>query len=332
MVASQEVNSYRIRTVVFYNVENLFDVVNDSLVFDDEKTPQGRDRWNIRRYTKKVGAIAKVLSEVGKKTTGAPPDLIGICEIENYTVLKDLTAHPYLKNENYGLIHFDSPDERGIDVALIYKKQAFIPDSFKSHRLLLFNEEGERDYTRDQLVVGGWLDNEHFYLIINHWPSRSGGELRSRPYRKAAALLNRKIIDSILRLEHNANIISLGDFNDNPTDMSLKKTLKIGMDSHSLQSAGLYNPMEKLYKSGVGSHAYRDAWSLFDQIFFTRNLLNRDRKTYSFWKAGIFNPDYLVVPHGRYKGYPYRTYLSGVYTGGYSDHFPIYAYFIKKVE
>ncbi len=328
----QDGGNYRIRTVAFYNTENLFDIVNDSLTFDDQRTPDGKDGWNAVRYQLKIGHIAKVLSEVGREKTGSSPDLIGLCEIENYAVLEDLTTNIYLAAQDYGIIHYDSPDERGIDVALLYKKGIFLPDSFKSHRLLLFNEEGERDYSRDQLVVGGWLDNEYLYLLVNHWPSRSGGALRSRPFRKAAALLNKRILDSLLLLDPDAKIINMGDFNDNPVDPSLKKTLKVGVLKDSLQTPGLYNPMELFYKKGFGTLAYRDEWSLFDQIFFTRTLLSKDFKTYSFWKAGIYRPDYLITPHGRYKGYPYRTYASGVYTGGYSDHFPVYAYFIKKEE
>ncbi|MGB5820445.1 MAG: endonuclease/exonuclease/phosphatase family protein [Saonia sp.] len=329
---SQEKKSYQLRTIAFYNVENLFDTINDSLIFDDDRTPQGKDRWTFERYTSKVESISKVLSEIGAKISKTSPDIIGLCEVENKQVLEDLVHHAHLKNKKYGIVHFDSPDERGIDVALLYKKDVFLPTSFASYRLLLFNEEEERDYTRDQLVVAGFLDDEKIYFTVNHWPSRSGGELRSRPYRVAAAKLNKRILDSITKLNPDAKIISMGDLNDDPTDDSLKKILKTKGEKSSLEANELFNPMERLYKKGAGSLAYRDKWNLFDQIFFTSNLVNHMEGHYRFWKAGVFNPSYVITQNGPYKGYPFRTYAGGSYTGGYSDHFPVYVYLIREAE
>jgi len=324
--------SYQIRTIAFYNVENLFDVKNDSLSFDDDRTPEGKDQWTLDRYFKKIEQVTKVVSEIGADITKTSPDIIGLCEIENRAVLEDLIQHNHLKNKEYGIIHFDSPDERGIDVALLYKKAAFIPNTFRSHRLLLFNEDGFRDYSRDQLVVGGFLDDEQFYFIVNHWPSRSGGEARSKPNRMAAAELNKKIIDSIVRFDASAKIISMGDFNDDPTSDSLKKVLKIKGESTNLEPNDLYNPMERLHKKGIGSLAYRDKWNLFDQLFFTSNLITKHKETYSFWQAFVYAPSYLIDPSGRFKGYPLRTYAGGNYVGGYSDHFPVYLYLVKEAR
>lgn len=323
---------YKIRTIAFYNVENLFDTTNDSLLFDDDRTPEGRDRWTTERYTKKLDNISDVIAQIGSETTQSAPDLIGLCEVENYEVLADLIHHPNLILHDYGILHFDSPDERGIDVALLYKKSAFIPSSFKSHRLLLFNEQGERDYTRDQLVVGGFLDDEEWHIIVNHWPSRSGGEAKSKPFRLAAAQLNRRILDSIFSINPAAKIVSMGDFNDDPIDGSFKNVLKTVSNKRLLEEGVLFNPMEVLHKKGFGSLAYRDSWNLFDQIIFTANFVNKNKKTYSFWKAGIYNPSFLITSRGPYKGYPFRTYAGGNYTGGYSDHFPVYVFFIKEVE
>lgn len=328
LVFSQE-KVYKIRTIAFYNVENLFDTENDSLIFDDDRTPDGKDNWTIKRYQEKLEHIAKVLSEVGTEVTKSSPDVIGICEIENKKVIEDLIHEPLLQAKDYGIVHFDSPDERGIDVALLYKKEAFLPTSFSSHRLLLENENGFRNYTRDQLIVGGLLDNEQIYFTVNHWPSRSGGEARSKPNRLAAAKLNKHIIDSILRLDQKAKIISMGDFNDDPKDQSLKQYLKTKGKRNKLEDGDLFNPMEKLYNKGIGSLAYRDKWNLFDQMFFTQTLLQASNDTYSYWKAGVYNPSYLVSKKGKYKGYPFRTYAGGSYTGGYSDHFPVYLYLIK---
>jgi len=322
-------HSYQIRTIAFYNVENLFDTRNDSLTFDDDRTPNGNDNWTLERYQKKLNNVAQVLSEIGSATTQSSPDIIGLCEIENKIVLEDLIEVPALRNKGYGIVHFDSPDERGIDVALLYKESVFYPTSFASHRLVLLDIEGYRDYTRDQLIVGGLLDNEQFYFLVNHWPSRSGGELRSKPNRIAAAKLNKQIIDSILELDYSSKIISMGDFNDDPDDDSLKKVLQTKNDSKKLDQGDLFNPMGRLFKKGTGSLAYRDQWNLFDQLFFTPNLLDDKEGMYRFWKVAIYNPPYLISKKGRFKGYPHRTYAGGRYTGGYSDHFPVYMYLIR---
>lgn len=329
---SQKENTYKIRTIAFYNVENLFDIENDSLTFDDDRTPNGKDRWTEERYHHKIENIAQVISDIGTDQVQSPPDIIGLCEIENKKVLEDLVHHPSLQKMDYRIVHFDSPDERGIDVALVYKSSAFLPTSFQSRRLLLQNDVGERDYTRDQLVVGGLLDDEQIYCIVNHWPSRSGGESRSKPNRLAAAALNKNIIDSILRQDHSAKIISMGDLNDDPVDDSLKKILKTQGKKKNLEGNALFNPMEKLYKKGVGSLAYRDQWNLFDQLFFTSNLLDQKQEGYRFWKANVFTTPYLFTTKGKYKGYPFRTYAGGNYTGGYSDHFPVYLMLIKPMR
>lgn len=321
---------FNIRTIAFYNVENLFDTVNDTLVFDGERTPNGAYGWTQKRYRKKIEHITEVLSAVSSETTSTSPDIIGLCEVENKKVVEDLVNHPQLIEKNYGIIHSDSPDERGIDVALLYKKSSFLPTSSNSVRLLLFNEDGFRDYTRDQLVVGGLLDGEELFFIINHWPSRSGGEMRSRPNRIKAAQLNKRIMDSLRYLNPEAKIISMGDFNDDPRNASLKKVLRTKEKKRQLDSLSLFNPMESMFKKGMGTLAYRDKWNLFDQFILTPNLVNEDWKKYSFWRAGIFAPDYLKTNEGRYKGYPFRTYVGTTYQGGYADHFPVYLYLIKE--
>ncbi len=321
---------YTVRTIAFYNVENLFDTENDTLTFDDDRTPEGKDRWTKERYNEKVGRIAKVLAHIGRDLTGTSPDLIGLCEVENKQVVEDLISHERLKQGDYGIIHFDSPDERGIDVALLYKNESFLPIAFASRRLLLAGLEQDRNYTRDQLVVSGLLDDDPVHIIVNHWPSRSGGEALSQPYRIEAARLNRRIIDSIQRLEVGAKIIGMGDLNDDPTDASLKMVLKTKGDRADLVADDLFNPMEKLFRKGIGSLAYRDKWNLFDQIFLTGNLVLAERGQLRFWKAGVFKAPYLITSKGPYKGYPFRTYAGGNYTGGYSDHFPVYAYFLKE--
>jgi len=329
---AQKSDAYQIRTIAFYNLENLFDTKNDTLIFDDDRTPEGKDNWTEERYLNKLDNMSRVISEIGSSDNKTAPDIIGVCEVENLGVLEDLIHHKNLLKFNYGIVHFNSPDERGIDVALLYKKSAFVPVNFNSHRLLLFNLEGKRDYTRDQLIVEGLLDNEKIYFMVNHWPSRSGGEARSRPFRLEAAKLNKRIIDSVQRQNVNAKIISMGDFNDDPIDPSFKKILQVEKSIKNLDSLSLYGPMEKLYKKGSGSLAYRDKWNLFDQLYMTSSLIDNKRESYSYWKVGIFSPEYLMDPKGKYKGYPLRTYAGGSYIGGYSDHFPVYLHLIKKVN
>lgn len=333
---SQE-KQYKIRTIAFYNVENLFDTENDTLIFDDDRTPEGKDNWTIDRYNNKLDKLTKVISEIGSDVTKTSPDIIGICEVENLKVVEDLVNHRTLMDKDYGIVHFDSPDERGIDVALLYKKSVFMPTSFASHRLLLINDDDERNYTRDQLVVGGLLDDEHYYFLVNHWPSRSGGEARSRPNRMGAAKLSRQIIDSIQKLDISSKIIGMGDFNDDPNNDSFKKILKTNPKpgdkteyANRFETVDLYNPMEKLYRKGIGSLAYRDKWNLFDQIYFTENLIHEENGKYRFWKAKVFNARYLISKKGQYRGYPFRTYAGGSYAGGFSDHFPVYMYLIRE--
>ena len=174
------------------------------------------------------------------------------------------------------------------------------------------------------------MDDEHIYFIVNHWPSRSGGEARSKPFRRKAAELNKRIIDSIQNIDIDAKIISMGDFNDDPRDTSFKRVLRTKGKIKQLDSLSLYNPMENLFRKGLGSLAYRDKWNLFDQFFFTSNLVDPKKSTYSFWKVGVFSPEYLKTSSGSYKGYPFRTYVGTTYQGGYADHFPVYLYLIKE--
>ncbi len=326
---SQNPKPYKVKCIAFYNAENLFDIKNDSLIFDDERTPDGDYQWNEMRYQHKIDHISAVLSGIGRDTSGLPPDIIGLCEVENREVLNDLAQHPKLIEHNYGIIHFPSPDERGIDVALLYKKNSFLPTDFVSRRLILKDEYGKRNYTRDQLVVHGILDDESMYFMVNHWPSRRGGEQRSRPNRLKAAQLNKRIIDSIRNIDMDAKIISMGDFNDDPKNDSFKKVLQTKGKVKTLDSSDLFNPMEKLYKKGFGSLAYRDRWNLFDQFFMTANLTKKTNG-YFLWKTNIYAPYFLRTAKGKYKGYPFRTYSGTNYQGGYSDHFPVYLLLVKE--
>ena len=324
--------AYKVNMVAFYNLENLFDTENDPLTYDYDRTPDGKDHWTEEIYQDKLKNMAKVMAEIGAEVSGNTPAIIGVCETENRKVLEDLVNQETLIKQDYGIIQFDSPDRRGIDVALLYKKKLFTPTHYKAKELLIYddNDKSKRVFTRDQLVVSGMLDGEKIHLIVNHWPSRSGGEKRSRSKRIKAAKLNRQIIDSIFSDDPYAKIITMGDLNDDPTNPSVKDHLNAKRKVSNLDIKELYNPMEDLAKQGYGSLAYRDSWNLFDQIIISTELTKKDFSSYRFYKAGIYNETYLVNAHGRYKGYPYRSFASGSYTGGYSDHFPVYIYLIKE--
>jgi len=323
--------AYDIRTIAFYNVENLFDTINDPKKFDDDRTPNGKDRYTSKVYWDKIDKLSRVLSEIGRKETQTSPVILGVCEIENRAVLEDLVTSKKLREQHYGIVHYESPDERGIDVALLYQKKYFKPISYKAHKLLIFKDDGKRDYTRDQLVVSGILDNELIHVIVNHWPSRSGGEAKSRPFRIAAAKLNKKIIDSLQDISSGAKIITMGDLNDDPDSPSIVKILKAKEKKKDVKPiVGLYNPMADMHRRGFNTLAYRDNLNLFDQIIFTQTFLEKDYSSYRFYKAGIYNKRYLITGKGRFKGYPFRSYNYNTYQGGYSDHFPVYIYLIKE--
>lgn len=327
----QNEKQYKVNTIAFYNVENLFDYEDDPITFDDDRTPEGKDHWTQEIYEAKLANMAKVISEIGEDVTGTSPAIIGVSEIENRRVLEDLLNQEPLVKKDYGIVHFDSPDRRGIDVALLYQKKLFTPTNYKAYELVIYDDQdrSKRIYTRDQLLVSGMLDGEKIHVIVNHWPSRSGGEARSRPKRIKAAELNKQIMDSLFSEDPYAKIITMGDLNDDPTNESVKDILKAKNDRENMKIKELYNPMEDMFKQGLGTLAYRDGWNLFDQIIISTELAKKDYSSYRFYKAGIFNKSYLATPRGQYKGYPFRSFVNG-YTGGYSDHFPVFIYLIKE--
>ncbi|WP_405208946.1 endonuclease/exonuclease/phosphatase family protein [Aquimarina sp. LLG6339-5] len=332
VIFSQEKKTYKVNTIAFYNVENLFDTEDDPITYDDDRTPNGKDHWTEDIYKDKLKNMAKVISEIGADVTKNAPAIIGVAEIENRKVLEDLANEPVLLPKDYGIVQFDSPDRRGIDVALLYQKALFRPINTSKHELLIYssNDPTKRVYTRDQLLVSGYLDGDLIHVIVNHWPSRSGGEARSRSKREKAAELNKKIIDSLFDIDPYAKVITMGDLNDDPDNSSVKKVLAAKAEKEDVKLKGLYNPMYNMSKKGIGSLAWRDSWNLFDQIIISKGLLDKDYSSYKYYKAGVYNKNYLANPRGRYKGYPYRSFANGAYTGGYSDHFPVYVYLIKE--
>lgn len=329
---AQEKKKFKIHTIAFYNLENLFDTINDPNKFD-EASPIMEMKAEIGGiYKKKVKNMARVIADIGLETAHNSPVILGVSEVENREVLEDVVNDPQLLAKDYGIVHYDSPDARGIDVGLLYQKQFFTPLFTSKHELVIYDDNTrERVYTRDQLLVSGKLDGEMIHIIVNHWPSRSGGEARSRPKRIAAARLNKKIIDSLQTIDPYAKIITMGDLNDDPTNESIKEILNAKKDKEDVGLKGIYNPMESFFKMGLGSNAYRDSWSLFDQVLLTQPFLEKDYSSFRFYKAGIYNEPYLVNKKGRYKGYPKRSFADGGFTDGFSDHFPAYVFIIKEL-
>ena len=332
-IEAQKKRTFKVHTVAFYNVENLFDTINDTTKFDERSPMMELKTAREEIYQKKVQNMADVISKIGAKTSNNSPAVIGICEVENRAVIEDLANDPALLTKNYGIVHYDSPDERGIDVALMYQKALFRPLSSSAHQTKLSDNSSDgRDYTRDVLLVSGYLEEDLIHVLVNHWPSRSGGEARSRSKREAAAAVNKRLVDSLQMEDPYAKIFVMGDLNDNPTNSSLKKVLKTKGDKRKVGFKELFNPMESFFKKGLGSNAYRDAWSLFDQIIVSKPLLEEDYSSFRFYKAGIFNAQFLITKKGQYKGYPFRSFSWGGFTGGYSDHFPVFVHVIKEIQ
>jgi exonuclease III len=331
-IIGQESRQYKLLTIGFYNLENLFDTVDDPLTFDNEWTPGGRYNWTLEKYRSKVKNLAAVLGSLGNEYTDHPPEIIGVCEAENRAVLEDLLREEPFNGYEYSVVHFDSPDRRGIDVALIYRSKIFLPSHEQSMRLLLYDEDeiSKRVYTRDILVVSGLLDGETIHLVVNHWPSRRGGEVASRPRRIAASKRMKQIVDSLWTKDPYSKIICMGDFNDDPNSLSIRNILKPIRARENTKLKSLYNPMEEMHRKGYGTLAYRDNWNLFDQFIISAELLKKDYSSLRFFKAGIFNDLSLQTASGRYKGYPFRSNDNGHFTGGYSDHYPVYLYLIKE--
>jgi predicted extracellular nuclease len=308
-------------TIAFYNLENLFDTIDDPNTLDDEFTPEGTRSWNEKRYKQKIQKLGSVIGKLGTEKSYLSPALVGVAEVENGSVLNDLVNSDDLKNEHYGFVHYESPDERGIDVALLYKKELFEVIHSETFPLYLKDEKGNRDYTRDILMVKGKLNGELIYVLVNHWPSRRSGDDNGESKRIKAANLATTIIEKIKAENENSKIIIMGDFNDDPSNNSVKQ---------HLVNASFYNPMESILDKGKGTLRYHGKWHLFDQIIFSKNFFEIEEKKHSFKYAEVFDNYFIQEWNGKYKGTPFRTYVGDHYQGGFSDHFPVYVYLKKN--
>ena len=318
-------------SVVFYNLENLFDIYNDPETHDDEFTPQGVKQWNETRYQKKLYNMERVLFDIAAQQKEYPI-VIGVSEIENRSVLEDLISQPKLKGANYRICHYDSPDARGVDVAFLYR-----PDVFKiqgSDNIKLHVEGLPNFRTRDLVVMWGTIEGEPFYFLVSHWPSRLGGKEASQFKRDACAKQIREIKDSLLRENPATKVIVMGDFNDDATDDSIVEVMGAKGKVKELESGDFFNPYNEMLRAGLGTLAYQDEWNLFDNICVTENLVNAERGKLKILKGkkyygNIFTRPYMLQLEGQYKNYPLRTFVSNNFQDGYSDHFPVYIYIGK---
>ena len=316
--------------IMSYNVENLFDCRHDTLKNDREFLPDAVRRWNYTKYKKKLNAIARVIIAAGKWT---PPALVALCEVENDSVLRDLTRYSVLREAGYRYVITHSPDERGINVALLYQRGIFKLLSNRSYPVMKPHRNSRP--TRDILHVSGQLLNSYILdVFVVHFPSRSGGAKASEPYRLAAAQRLKDTTDSLLRIRTRPQIIIMGDFNDYPDNKSIRKILKAGIpptETDSLDSRTLYHLLARkgIDDKHFGSYKYQGEWRLLDHIILSGSLLMPGSPLYTAEeKAGVFRAPFLLTEDRKYGDeQPFRTYYGMKYQGGYSDHLPVWAEF-----
>jgi endonuclease/exonuclease/phosphatase family metal-dependent hydrolase len=302
-------------TIAFYNLENLFDAQDHPEKLDTDFTPNGILKWTPERLQSKLDKLGTTIAQIGLTTSDKPPVIIGVSEVENKTVLRDLLQVDALKKEDYAYLHYDSPDERGIDTALIYDQRYFKILDSEPIPLMVYNLDGQQDMTRDILYVHGKLNEEEVHIFVNHWPSRRDGGVKTEYKRIKASETIIKFMTVLEEKYSHPNYIVMGDFNDGPKTPSIHKLI---------QEKKLFHPTEKLLTPLRGSANYNFNWMLFDQIMISHSFLNYKKKTHSFNNANIFDANFLMELQGKFKGSPFRTYVGKKYMGGYSDHFPVY--------
>lgn len=319
--------------IVFYNLENFFDTVNDPEVLDDEFTPEGPKKWTQDKYDKKLHNMERVFFDIAAINKDYPV-VIGVSEVENRNVLEDIVAAPKLAPANYRIVHHDSPEARGVDVAFFYRADVFKREGEKAIRTIIPSLPNFK--TRDILTMWGKIDGEDFLFMVGHWPSRLGGKEASEYKRIAVGEQMRSIADSVKQIRPDVKVVLMGDFNDDPTDPSITQGLGAKLKVKELQKGDYYAPYASMLKAGYGTLAYGDAWNIFDNIVVTENLVNDTTDKLKIQKApgskfygNIFKRHYMVQKEGQYKGYPLRTYVGNNFQGGYSDHFPVYIYIGK---
>ena len=323
--------------VGFYNLENLFDIYNDPAKNDEEFLPDGKNRWTQEKYNKKVHNMAQVIAAMAKDN-GRFHTILGVSEIENRLVLEDLVADPQIAAANYQIIHYDGPDRRGVDVALLYNPTQFsyldsesIPFDFEGSKVDITLNKEEQDYfrTRDILMVHGLIDGEHFAFYVMHLPSRIGGkgfDLRSRG---AEICYNHAM--EMMKKYPGIKIAAMGDMNDDPFDDSMAVWLHGRENLDEVGEEDFFNPFLSMIKAGYGSLCYQNQWCIYDQILVNSTLakppqggLKITPLVKNTYYGRIFKKPFMIQQKGQYKDQPFRTFSNGSFIGGYSDHFPTY--------
>jgi hypothetical protein len=313
----KEVNSVRI---MFYNVENLFDIYNDSAKNDEEFLPEGSRRWNSSRYFKKINSVFRTIAAAGG---WSPPEIIGFAEIENRKVLEDLIYNTYLSKYNYGIVHEDSPDSRGIDVGLIYRNDIINIINYCSMIPKGYNKENYD--TRSVLYLKCSILGDTIHIIVNHWPSRLGGVLANESLKKDIAIMVRELGDSIaLNSSGKAKIIVMGDFNCTWADSEMSILTDSTFD-YGIGNSRFINLTTEEARNGLGSYRYQGMWELIDQVIVSDYLMNCENGLYTDEKYfSIFNSGFLLKRDPKYPGMtPFSTFSGYRYQGGYSDHLPV---------
>ncbi len=317
-----------ISVIAFWNVENLYDTINDPNIDDEEWLPTSKNKWNTERYFKKLNNTSLILSKIGTDQQKKGAAVIGLAEIENKQVLEDLVKSKSLKSRKYKIVHHNSPDTRGIDVALLYQSDAFTLLSSKPYSVKLPGDSSKA--TRDQLLVSGKLNGEPTHFIVCHWPSRRGGEEKTNELRISAAKVTKRIIDSLMKADANSRIIVMGDLNDDPGNESVKKIINTSSEASESKENIFYNPMEKIHQKGEGTLAHKGKWNLFDQIIISPAFNSIKKGSFSYSSARINNFPEVCETNQKYLGQPFRTFAGGNYLGGFSDHFSVCIYLKKN--
>lgn len=323
--------SYQVAVIGFYNVENFFDTLDNPEKLDEDFLPNGPYHNNTQVYTQKLHNIAHVIKEMGTDVSPDGPAIMGMAELENDNVLRDLVAQPDISSRHYKYLWFPTPDERGISTAMIYNPRYYTVLDAHPVRVAL-ETIGMKRPTRDILYSCGLLPGgDTIHVLVNHWPSKSGGEAASAPGRDLAAATCRRIIDSLQQLNPNVKVVVMGDLNDDPACHAVTEVLKTTGNKTKLKDGVLYNPWIKLHDKGLGTENYRGEWHLIDQIIMSDGIVDNNQDQWKFYSALIFNKEFLTHRFGREKGLPHRSYtISSVWDNGYSDHFPVLVYLIKK--
>lgn len=321
---------YKVIAIGSYNCENLFDTEDDPNKKDEDFTPTGPYAYTDAVYQQKLHNIATVLQKMGTDVTPDGAAVIGLVEIENDHVLKALVAQPEISKRNYKYVWFPTSDERGISTAMLYNPKYFTMLHAEPVRVPV-ETLGQKRPTRDVLFVTGVLSGDTVHFLVNHWPSKSGGEAASAPGRRLAASVDKHIADSLLAINPNTKLIMMGDLNDNPTSDGVLKVLGAKADKNKVALKDIYNPWINMYKQGIGTESYQGEWNLIDQIMLTGSFIKNTNNKWKYYNAEIYNREFLVNKMGKDKGLPHRSFtIAQVWDNGYSDHFPVLVYLIGQ--